>query len=201
MNRLNSTLAQGSFSKCLHDLLKAPEFFCNRDRSGMRLLVFFTVLSFVCGWGCWIPRPSFTQWLNGSFHSSRLPNWGHCWVDFMHEFMMPLFAVREHSRLFPVCPFGAALDNEHIFLDLEEKLAKYFPKEWKQDSGKVSYPWILDHTLFFLHWNSLLFILLHVFLHQYLCQQVSNVLGSIIITSWKYHGIQSKTPLVNTLKK
>ncbi|RXN10504.1 FERM domain-containing 6-like isoform X1 [Labeo rohita] len=28
--------------------------------------------------------------------------------------------------------------NEHIFLDLEEKLAKYFPKEWKQDSGKGS---------------------------------------------------------------
>lgn len=28
-------------------------------------------------------------------------------------------------------------DNEHIFLDMEEKLTKYFPKEWKQDSGKV----------------------------------------------------------------
>ncbi|XP_035255481.1 FERM domain-containing protein 6 [Anguilla anguilla] len=27
-------------------------------------------------------------------------------------------------------------DNEHIFLDLEEKLTKYFPKEWKPDSGK-----------------------------------------------------------------
>ncbi|XP_061083450.1 FERM domain-containing protein 6 [Conger conger] len=27
-------------------------------------------------------------------------------------------------------------DNEHIFLDLEEKLTKYFPKEWKQDTGK-----------------------------------------------------------------
>uniref|UniRef100_A0A8C1QMZ0 FERM domain containing 1 n=1 Tax=Cyprinus carpio TaxID=7962 RepID=A0A8C1QMZ0_CYPCA len=34
--------------------------------------------------------------------------------------------------------FGLTLvkNNEHIFLDLEEKLAKYFPKEWKQDSGK-----------------------------------------------------------------
>lgn len=29
------------------------------------------------------------------------------------------------------------LDNEHIFLDMEEKLAKYFSKEWRQDSGKV----------------------------------------------------------------
>ncbi|KAM4590740.1 FERM domain-containing protein 6 [Odontesthes bonariensis] len=29
-------------------------------------------------------------------------------------------------------------DNEHIFLDLEEKLTKYFPKEWRQDSGKGS---------------------------------------------------------------
>lgn len=28
-------------------------------------------------------------------------------------------------------------DNEHIFLDMEEKLTKYFPKEWRQDSGKV----------------------------------------------------------------
>ncbi|KAM9345349.1 FERM domain-containing protein 6 isoform 2-T2 [Symphorus nematophorus] len=27
-------------------------------------------------------------------------------------------------------------DNEHIFLDMEEKLTKYFPKECKQDSGK-----------------------------------------------------------------
>lgn len=27
-------------------------------------------------------------------------------------------------------------DNEHIFLDMEEKLTKYFSKEWKQDSGK-----------------------------------------------------------------
>lgn len=27
-------------------------------------------------------------------------------------------------------------DNEHIFLDMEEKLTKYFPKEWKQDSAK-----------------------------------------------------------------
>uniref|UniRef100_A0A3P8V0T4 FERM domain-containing protein n=1 Tax=Cynoglossus semilaevis TaxID=244447 RepID=A0A3P8V0T4_CYNSE len=28
-------------------------------------------------------------------------------------------------------------DNEHIFLDMEEKLTKYFPKDWRQDSGKV----------------------------------------------------------------
>ncbi|XP_030011119.1 FERM domain-containing protein 6 isoform X2 [Sphaeramia orbicularis] len=27
-------------------------------------------------------------------------------------------------------------DNEHIYIDMEEKLTKYFPKEWKQDSGK-----------------------------------------------------------------
>ncbi|XP_056327080.1 FERM domain-containing protein 6 isoform X1 [Danio aesculapii] len=34
--------------------------------------------------------------------------------------------------------FGLTLvkNNEHIFLDLEEKLSKYFPKEWKQDSGR-----------------------------------------------------------------
>ncbi|KAM6916231.1 FERM domain-containing protein 6 [Xenentodon cancila] len=29
-------------------------------------------------------------------------------------------------------------ENEHVFLDMEEKLTKYFPKDWKQDSGKVS---------------------------------------------------------------
>ncbi|KAL6466336.1 hypothetical protein MHYP_G00241400 [Metynnis hypsauchen] len=29
-------------------------------------------------------------------------------------------------------------DNEHMFLDMEERLAKYFPKEWKQDSAKGS---------------------------------------------------------------
>nr|XP_055025426.1 FERM domain-containing protein 6 isoform X1 [Misgurnus anguillicaudatus] len=36
--------------------------------------------------------------------------------------------------------FGLTLvkNNEYIFLDLEEKLANYFPKEWKQDSGKGS---------------------------------------------------------------
>ncbi|XP_075874884.1 FERM domain-containing protein 6 [Nelusetta ayraudi] len=35
--------------------------------------------------------------------------------------------------------FGLTMvkDNEHTFLDMEEKLIKYFPKEWKQDSGKV----------------------------------------------------------------
>ncbi|KAM9364252.1 FERM domain-containing protein 6 [Pholidichthys leucotaenia] len=27
-------------------------------------------------------------------------------------------------------------DNEHIFVDLDEKLIKYFAKEWKQESGK-----------------------------------------------------------------
>lgn len=27
-------------------------------------------------------------------------------------------------------------DNEHIYIDMEEKLTKYFPKEWKQDSVK-----------------------------------------------------------------
>ncbi|XP_067379233.1 FERM domain-containing protein 6 isoform X1 [Channa argus] len=30
-------------------------------------------------------------------------------------------------------------DNEHIFLDMEEKLIRYFPKEWKLDSGKGSH--------------------------------------------------------------
>uniref|UniRef100_A0A3B4B7G6 FERM domain-containing protein n=1 Tax=Periophthalmus magnuspinnatus TaxID=409849 RepID=A0A3B4B7G6_9GOBI len=28
-------------------------------------------------------------------------------------------------------------DNEHIYIDMEDKLTKYFPKEWKQETGKV----------------------------------------------------------------
>lgn len=28
-------------------------------------------------------------------------------------------------------------DNEHIYIDVEDKLIKYFPKEWKQESGKT----------------------------------------------------------------
>lgn len=35
--------------------------------------------------------------------------------------------------------FGLTMvkDNEHIYLDMEDKLTKYFPKEWKQESGKT----------------------------------------------------------------
>ncbi|XP_034538151.1 FERM domain-containing protein 6 [Notolabrus celidotus] len=39
-------------------------------------------------------------------------------------------------------------DNEHIFLDMEEKLTKYFPKEYKQDSGKGSLRRLLPLVLF-----------------------------------------------------
>ncbi|CAK6951645.1 FERM domain-containing protein 6 [Scomber scombrus] len=39
-------------------------------------------------------------------------------------------------------------DNEHIFLDTEEKLTKYFPKEWKQDSSKGSQKRPLPMVLF-----------------------------------------------------
>ncbi|KAJ0066772.1 hypothetical protein NL108_002367 [Boleophthalmus pectinirostris] len=28
-------------------------------------------------------------------------------------------------------------DNEHIYIDMEDKLTKYFPKEWKQETGKT----------------------------------------------------------------
>ncbi|XP_071757509.1 FERM domain-containing protein 6 [Centroberyx gerrardi] len=39
-------------------------------------------------------------------------------------------------------------DNEHIFLDMEEKLTKYFPKDWKQDSGKAIQKRALPLVLF-----------------------------------------------------
>ncbi len=109
-------------------------------------------------------RPCVHQWLNGSFHSSRLPNWGHCWADFMHEFLMPLFACRKHLRLFPVYPFWAVIDNEHIFLDLEEKLAMYFPREWKQDSGKVS---ITRSFIIFRSTMVLFYISVNTMVHQW----------------------------------
>uniref|UniRef100_H2ZW81 FERM domain-containing protein n=1 Tax=Latimeria chalumnae TaxID=7897 RepID=H2ZW81_LATCH len=34
--------------------------------------------------------------------------------------------------------FGLSIfkNNEHIFMDLEQKLSKYFPKEWKKETGK-----------------------------------------------------------------
>lgn len=28
-------------------------------------------------------------------------------------------------------------DNEYVFIDLEQKLSKYFSKEWKKDTTKV----------------------------------------------------------------
>ncbi|XP_072293106.1 FERM domain-containing protein 6 [Eucyclogobius newberryi] len=28
-------------------------------------------------------------------------------------------------------------DNEHLYIDMEDKLTKYFPKEWKQEAGKT----------------------------------------------------------------
>lgn len=50
--------------------------------------------------------------------------------SFTHELIIILFDWG--------CPVSCfTSDNEHIFLDMEDKLTKYFPKEWKQDSGKV----------------------------------------------------------------
>lgn len=41
------------------------------------------------------------------------------------------------NYLLDSCSCFSNPDNEHTFLDMEEKVTKYFPKEWKQDSGKV----------------------------------------------------------------
>lgn len=30
------------------------------------------------------------------------------------------------------------LDNEHIYMELGQKLSKYCPKEWKREASKVS---------------------------------------------------------------
>ncbi|KAF6723681.1 FERM domain-containing protein 6 [Oryzias melastigma] len=48
--------------------------------------------------------------------------------------------VTEHLGITELHFFGLTVvkDNEHIFLDLEEKLVEYFTKEWKQEPGKVS---------------------------------------------------------------
>lgn len=50
----------------------------------------------------------------------------------MFALLTALLTVRVISVIFVFIP-----DNEHIFLDMEEKLTKYFPKDWRQDSGKV----------------------------------------------------------------
>uniref|UniRef100_A0A3B1J063 FERM domain containing 1 n=1 Tax=Astyanax mexicanus TaxID=7994 RepID=A0A3B1J063_ASTMX len=42
----------------------------------------------------------------------------------------------ERSLTSCLCVLVRPADNEHMFVDLEDRLAKYFPKEWKQDSGK-----------------------------------------------------------------
>ncbi|XP_076019088.1 FERM domain-containing protein 6 [Genypterus blacodes] len=39
------------------------------------------------------------------------------------------------------------MDNEHIFLDMEDKLTTYFPKEWKQESGKGLHKRVLPLVL------------------------------------------------------
>ncbi|XP_068597402.1 FERM domain-containing protein 6 [Brachionichthys hirsutus] len=46
--------------------------------------------------------------------------------------------VAQHLGIKELHFFGLTLvkDNEHTFLDMEEKLIKYFAKEWKHDSGK-----------------------------------------------------------------
>lgn len=50
----------------------------------------------------------------------------------LHYYFVCPLTVCLFSRLSFFCS-----DNERIFLDMEEKLTKYLPKEWKQESGKV----------------------------------------------------------------
>ncbi|XP_063048313.1 FERM domain-containing protein 6 [Engraulis encrasicolus] len=53
--------------------------------------------------------------------------------------------VAQHVCVKDLHFFGLTIvkDNEHIYLDLEEKVTKYFPKEWKQESGKKRIPLLL----------------------------------------------------------
>lgn len=44
------------------------------------------------------------------------------------------------------------LDNEHIYMELGQKLSKYCPKEWKREASKVS----RTQSLIFLGIKSLL---------------------------------------------
>lgn len=58
--------------------------------------------------------------------------------------------------------FVSILDNEHIFIDMEEKLTKYFAKDWRQDSVRVrndrfwSLQLVVGLTHFQNYWMSLL---------------------------------------------
>uniref|UniRef100_A0A3P9MKF0 FERM domain-containing protein n=1 Tax=Oryzias latipes TaxID=8090 RepID=A0A3P9MKF0_ORYLA len=58
--------------------------------------------------------------------------------------------VTEHLGINDLHFFGLTVvkDNEHIFLDLEEKLVEYFSKEWKQEPGKVSQKRLFTLVLF-----------------------------------------------------
>lgn len=35
-------------------------------------------------------------------------------------------------------------DNEHIYMELDQKLSKYCPKEWKREASKVRNRWIIE---------------------------------------------------------
>lgn len=41
------------------------------------------------------------------------------------------------------------LDNEHIYMELGQKLSKYCPKEWKREASKVSLMQSIFYILYF----------------------------------------------------
>lgn len=46
--------------------------------------------------------------------------------------------MTKHLQLFYVeFIFSYLSDNEYVFIDLEQKLSKYFSKEWKKETTKV----------------------------------------------------------------
>lgn len=46
----------------------------------------------------------------------------------------------ENESVFSVLDFSLP-DNEYVFLDLKEKLSKYFSKDWKVETCRVSRGW------------------------------------------------------------
>lgn len=65
-------------------------------------------------------------------------------VQHLNNQVCDMLKIRENHFL----GLSVVQNNEYIFMDSEQKLSKYFPKEWKKEMSKVSfiYFWcILKH--------------------------------------------------------
>lgn len=63
--------------------------------------------------------------------------------------------MTKHLQLFYVeFLFSYLSDNEYVFIDLEQKLSKYFSKEWKKETTKVREVFNFGSCCFFIGLHS-----------------------------------------------